>query len=72
MTHYLVICDDGEIEVSHHASENAARSALISEIYESYQEYVLPDDDCDEAISNFLSENDIGLTYQIGVVEILA
>lgn len=67
--HILIQIDaSDEIDVSFHATAEAARHALMRDLYESYQGFDLPDEDTDEAISSFLCENDLSLTYKIAEV----
>lgn len=64
--HCLVIVDEtNEIGVSLHPSAEDAREGLMSDLYECYQDYDLPDDSSDAAICSFLSHNKIKMLYSI-------
>ena len=64
--HCLVIVDEtNEIGVSLHPCADDAREGLMSDLYESYQDYDLPDESTDEAISAFLNQNKIKMLYSI-------
>lgn len=63
-THVLILVSDGEIETVFTVSEAEAERALISDLFENYQEY--PDIPTDyEDAAEWVSEQDIDLIWTI-------
>lgn len=69
--HYLITTTEGLIEIDFYPSDEAARHALMRDLYEHYQEWDLPAEDSEEAINRFLGDNNItgvDFSYLIGEV----
>ena len=66
----LVIYSDGELEIEGFSNTEAAREALMRDIYEMGQDTDLPESDTDEAITAWLRENEIEYVWKIQALDL--